>query len=76
MNCETLASQLTSFLEGELSEIDEEAAIEHLATCNLCETVLADTQHVIVLARDHGREALTEADRSRLLKQLLDSVDP
>lgn len=76
MNCETLASELTSFLEGELSPDDESAAIEHLATCDSCETVLAETREVIALAQQHGRESLTDDDRSRLLSNLLNNLEP
>ena len=75
MNCTTLATHLTDFLEGDMSATDEAAAIEHLSTCNSCEGVLADTRRVLQLSHDHGRATLTDQDRTRLLDKLLDTVD-
>ena len=55
MDCQTLADNLTDFLEGDLPESDEIAALEHLSSCNACEVVLAETRSVLQLAHDHGR---------------------
>ncbi len=66
MRCDELAERLTDFLEGDLDPQTEEAAIEHLATCNHCEVVLAETREVTNLAHDYGRIAIEEADRDRL----------
>jgi len=67
MRCEDLAERLTDFLEGELEPEIEEQAIEHLATCDRCEVVLAETREVTRLAHDHGRVVVDEADRARML---------
>lgn len=70
MNCESLAERLTELMEGELNESEEAAALEHLATCNSCEQVLAETREVLELAKAHGRTELTNADRERMLKAI------
>jgi len=66
MRCDDLAERLTDFLEGELEPEIEEQAIEHLATCDRCEVVLAETREVSRLARDHGKPVVEESDRDRM----------
>jgi len=68
MQCDDLAARLTEFLDGELESAAEAEAIEHLATCRHCEVVLAETREVAKLAHDHGRPALDELDRKRMLE--------
>lgn len=75
MKCEELAERLTDFLEGELEESEQAAALEHLSSCGSCEAVLAGTRDVMQLAQDHGRVELSDDDRSRMLSTLLGSVD-
>ena len=75
MDCETLASRLTDFLEGDLEAEEEEAALLHLSTCNRCEVVLAETRDVVALTKDHGRVELSDADQEAMLNTLLESVD-
>ncbi len=75
MKCGDLAEKLTDLMEGDLEEAEEAAALEHLATCQACETVLAETRDVTELARDHGRVLLSEGDQDRLLSRLLQHVD-
>ena len=75
MNCETLAANLTDFLEGDLGEAEEMAALEHLSTCRACEVVLAETRSVVDLAHGHGRVPLTDDDRSRMLDGVLREID-
>lgn len=74
MECEDLAERLTDFLEGDLEEPEEAAAIEHLATCSACEVVLADTRSAVELARDHGRAPLSSPDRDRMWDRISDEV--
>ena len=62
-------------MEGELEPAEEAAALQHLATCSSCETVLAETRDVTQLAKDHGRVTLTDAEKDALLGQLLSAVD-
>ncbi len=75
MECEELAEKLTDMMEGDLAEEDEAAALEHLASCSRCEAVLAETDHVVALARDHGRVGLTQEDKDRMQSTLLASVE-
>lgn len=74
MNCADLEAHLTEFLEGELDPDTEAVALEHLATCPRCETVLRQTRGVIDLAHRHGAEPLPAARRDALLASLLRSV--
>lgn len=71
MRCEDLAEKVTDLLEGDLDEAVEAAAIEHLASCERCETVLAQTREVMDLARAHGRARVDPATRQRLLDAIL-----
>ncbi len=73
MDCHELEANLTEFLEGELSPQEEKAAVEHLATCQHCETVLAETKAVVATAAEHGQEELDPQTRQRLFQSVLDS---
>ena len=74
MDCETLAGQLTNFLEGDLLEHEEMAAITHLSSCDSCDLVLAGTRKTIQLARQHGRARLSDQDRLRILGSVINEV--
>lgn len=76
MECAELAERLTDFLEGALEEPEENAALEHLATCPACETVLAETREVVALTREHGRVSLSEDDRTRLWGRVVGESAP
>lgn len=71
MKCDELAANLTDFLEGETDAAFEAAAVEHLATCSACESVLAGTRAVIDLAHDAGRVTVTREVRESLLAGVL-----
>ena len=71
MQCAELAEHLTDFLDGALDSAGEAAALEHLATCERCETVLAQSRSVIGLAREHGRVTLEPGERDQLLARIL-----
>lgn len=75
MTCEILAAHLTDFLEGDLPEPAEVAALDHLSTCESCEGVLVSTRDVVKLSREHGRVHLDDADRAKLLAKLLENVE-
>lgn len=70
MDCEHLAERLTDFLEGDLEEAEQRAAVEHLATCPACETVLSGTRDVMEVARDYGRVPLSDDDQARLWERV------
>ena len=71
MDCSELEANLTDFLDGVLDADAEAAALEHLATCDRCEAVLAETRSVITLANRHGRTELAPGEREELLRQIL-----
>ncbi len=71
MDCSELEANLTDFLDGVLDAEAEAAALEHLATCDRCEAVLAETRSVITLANRHGRTELAPRDREELLRRIL-----
>ncbi len=73
IGCADLEARLTDFLGGDVEPEVEAAALEHLATCERCETVLAETRSVIGLAGRHGRVELDDDDRDRLLDRILDT---
>ncbi len=75
MECHELEASLTEFLEGELTSEEEKAAVEHLATCQHCETVLAETKAVVATTAEHGQEKLDPHTRQRLFQSVLDSSD-
>ncbi len=70
MRCEDLADRLTDFMEGDLDAEEESAALEHLASCESCERVLAETRDVVSLAAEHGRPELTAKDRARMFSAI------
>ncbi len=77
MKCEEVAERLTDLMEGDLSESEEAAALEHLATCASCEVVLAETRSVAELAQQHGRTDLSDEDKDRMLSSVVEALaDP
>jgi len=71
MECAELEANLTDFLDGLLDPESEAAALEHLATCERCESVLAETRAVITLANRYGRVELDRGERTNLLRRIL-----
>lgn len=76
MRCEELAERVTDLMEGDLGPDDEAEALEHLASCEHCERVLAETQAVVRLTREHGRETVDAADRRRLFDEITTRLTP
>jgi len=73
MKCADLAANLTEFLEGGLDDDAETEALEHLASCDRCEMVLAQTRSVLDLSSRHGRLSLEPAERADLLERIFDT---
>ena len=67
MDCETLVTHLSAYIDGELDTKLTDEAREHLATCENCRVVLNSTEQTIVLFRQHERARTIPADRSRAL---------
>jgi len=76
MNCSDLEANLTDFLDGLVDAETEAAALEHLATCERCDTVLAQTRVVMSLASRHGKVELDPVERSLLLDRILAEEPP
>lgn len=74
ITCELMAEMLTDLMEGDLAAETEAAALDHLASCRACETVLAETEAVRDLIRDHSRIDLEADDRNRMLASILAEV--
>lgn len=74
ITCAVMAEMLTDLMEGDLATEAETAALNHLASCRACETVLAETRAVRDLTRDHGRVDLESDDRKRMLDAILAEV--
>ncbi|MGD9794850.1 MAG: zf-HC2 domain-containing protein [Acidimicrobiia bacterium] len=70
MRCDELAANLTEFLEGELDDDAEAEALEHLASCDRCELVLAQTRSVLDLSGQHGRVRLEPDERAELFDRI------
>lgn len=75
MQCDEMADRLTQLMEGELESADETAALEHLASCERCDSVLTATRDVVRLAHDHGRPALDYEARARMLGSIVAELD-
>jgi adenosyl cobinamide kinase/adenosyl cobinamide phosphate guanylyltransferase len=70
MDCETLLTYLSDYIDQELDEELTEAAQEHLRTCRNCHVVLDSTQQMILLSRKHGKEVIPMQRRRRLFERL------
>lgn len=75
MECNDVAERLTDLMEGDLDPETESAALEHLATCERCEQVLAETRDVVSLAQEYGRVALSDEDRARMFGALTEQLE-
>ena len=71
LNCETLLSSLSEYIDGELSTKVCREIEKHLAGCENCRVVLNTTQRTIDLVQS-PTEAVTVPDdvRERLFKRL------
>lgn len=71
MKCTELAAQLTDFIDGNLMPDVQAAALEHLATCTQCETVLAGTRALMGVAVQHGKFQLSSRERQTIINRVL-----
>ena len=76
MTCDEVFAILTDLLDGALDPEVESEALEHLATCERCETTLAQTRTVVELAADERPVGLDPVARRRILGRVLGDVDP
>ena len=66
ITCEQLDALLPDLFDHGLPPGDEEAAAEHLATCEHCRIVVTDLEHVGDLAGRHGKLTLPTEARVRI----------
>ena len=66
MRCEDRSVRITELMERELDVDDEAAALQHLASCDRFEALLAETRDVVQLASKHGRITLDQPTRDRI----------
>lgn len=76
MRCEDVFDNLTDLLDGALEPGLEAAALEHLATCERCETTLAETRTLLELAAGERPVQLAPASRRSLLRRIVEEVRP
>jgi len=70
MTCDELDALLPEFMDGSLTEGQQAAAAEHLATCNQCRIEVSELEGVGELYRTHGRLQLPEESRRRIAEAL------
>lgn len=70
LSCDDLDSMLPEFLDGSISESQESAAAEHLATCKACTAELNELEGVTKLYREHGTMQLPDEARERIAGSL------
>lgn len=70
LSCDDLDAMLPEFLDGSISENQESAAAEHLATCTACTAELNELQGVTRLYRKHGTMRLPDEARRRIAEHL------
>ena len=73
MDCETLLTYLSDYIDQELDEELSAEARDHLATCQNCSVVLDSTQKMILLYRDQGKKVIPAARRENLFNQIQDA---
>lgn len=76
MRCDEVFDNLTDLLDGALDPEVEAAALEHLATCERCESTFAETRTLVELAAEERPPGLDPAARSSLLDRIVADVAP
>jgi len=72
LSCDQLDSMLPDLFSGDLHAADEEAAAEHLATCNHCRVTVSDLELVGDLGRRHGKLELLPIEAKVRIRALLE----
>jgi anti-sigma factor RsiW len=70
MDCETLLTYLSDYIDNQLDEDLTAEAEEHLATCHNCSVVLDSTQKAILLYRQQGKREIPAERREKLYSQI------
>ncbi|MFI6931976.1 anti-sigma factor family protein [Streptomyces sp. NPDC050287] len=72
MNCIDFVELVTDFLEGTLSEEDEQRFIEHLAECDGCERYLDQFRQTIAATGELTPDSISPDARQQLLTAFRD----
>jgi anti-sigma factor RsiW len=67
MDCDEFVELVTDFLEGALAAADQARFVEHLASCDGCETYLAQFRQTIDTLGELPAESITDEARDKLL---------
>ncbi|MEA1902893.1 MAG: zf-HC2 domain-containing protein [Actinomycetota bacterium] len=70
LTCDELDVLLPEFLDGTLTQDQEGAAAEHLATCDQCRLQVSELEGVGDLYRRHGKLTLPDDARQRIRNAL------
>lgn len=70
LTCDQLDTLLPEFMDGSLTLEQQDAAAEHLASCDECRVVVEDLRGVGALYREHGRLELPDDARERIVGSL------
>ena len=70
MDCETLLTYLSDYIDNNLDEDLTEAAREHLETCHNCHVVLDSTQQAILLYKQHSLQTIPAQRRQKVYRQI------
>lgn len=70
MTCDELDALLPDLLDGQVTDVQRDAALEHLATCDSCRIIVSDLERVGRLYREHGRLHVTAEARERIRRML------
>ncbi|HSA51959.1 MAG TPA: zf-HC2 domain-containing protein [Yinghuangia sp.] len=72
MNCDEFVELVTDFLEGALSEEDEQRFVGHLAECSKCEVYLDQFRRTIATTGELTPEGISSDARTHLLAAFRD----
>lgn len=74
MDCETLLTYLSDYIDHNLNDELAAAAREHLGTCQNCQVMLDSTEQVIHLYHHSGGEVTIPAERRQQLYDELAAI--
>lgn len=75
MDCDTLLTYLSDYVDQQLDEDLTADAQEHLQTCSNCRVVLDSTEKMILLYRAQGKKTIPAERRKQLFSQIQTAFD-
>lgn len=76
ITCRRTREGLTEYLDGALSPERRQGFERHLAICDRCRRMLAQTKRIIASAADGPRERMPPEMKARLLRHLAQNGEP